>query len=346
MSQSSIIRQSEGFLDTLPIGVVLAWHRDLSPSTYVPQLPAGWVPCDGQTLDDPESPFHGQAIPDLNGDVGSGGGGRFLRGGSTSGITQQDEFQSHGHSYNTPHQFAVWATGGSQSASGGDIQNLHFEILDPTETTAGTPRHGSENRPANMSVIWIFKAKYVISARAVPVVQGALNAPVGALYIGESGSVGIGTSTPAATLQVNGTFHAPGSVVQVVTVPVNSSLGPGANNDWSDSLLSLTIEPKFSSSKIIVSCCGKMALDDTGADPHLHAKVRIMAGVVQAAGVEVNFTHKSYSFNVPFHMEAEYVPVSISPVVFDIQLYQRTGTTAYIFGADGPYLFKAMEIAQ
>lgn len=46
-----------------------------------PQLPDGWVECDGSVLSDSDSPYDGETIPDLN------GGNRFLRGNSTSGGT-------------------------------------------------------------------------------------------------------------------------------------------------------------------------------------------------------------------------------------------------------------------
>jgi len=46
-------------------------------------LPAGWVECNGQVLDDPVSPLHGMTIPNMNGEnatfIGSAGaGGSFV----------------------------------------------------------------------------------------------------------------------------------------------------------------------------------------------------------------------------------------------------------------------------
>ena len=73
----------------VPIGTILAWQKDF-PNT--PPLPDGFVECNGQTLNDPESPYDGQTIPDLNGILGSH---RFLRGSSSSGATGGSEVHTH-----------------------------------------------------------------------------------------------------------------------------------------------------------------------------------------------------------------------------------------------------------
>lgn len=70
----------------IPIGGVIAWVNSIPG---MPSLPAGWVECNGQTLDDPESPLNGQIIPNLNGE------NRFLRGGITSGATGGSETHRH-----------------------------------------------------------------------------------------------------------------------------------------------------------------------------------------------------------------------------------------------------------
>jgi len=59
-----------------PIGSIIAWHKSF-PDT--PALPEGWAECNGQTLNDPKSPYDGATLPNLNGER------RFLRGGSSSG---------------------------------------------------------------------------------------------------------------------------------------------------------------------------------------------------------------------------------------------------------------------
>src|SRR5688572_9664630 len=59
----------------VPIGGVVPWHKDL-PGT--PALPANFVECNGQTLNDPGSPLNGTVITDYNNI------GRFPRGGLAS----------------------------------------------------------------------------------------------------------------------------------------------------------------------------------------------------------------------------------------------------------------------
>lgn len=52
----------------VPVGGIVDWYR---PSTSTP-IPSGWVVCDGATVNDPESPFNLQPVPNLV--------GRFVRG--------------------------------------------------------------------------------------------------------------------------------------------------------------------------------------------------------------------------------------------------------------------------
>ena len=61
----------------VPIGGVLPWFKDTSG---VPALPANFVECNGQFLNDPASPLDGELMPDIN-----TGAQRFLRGGLSSG---------------------------------------------------------------------------------------------------------------------------------------------------------------------------------------------------------------------------------------------------------------------
>jgi len=51
----------------LPVGIVVARPQSRA---NIPALPGTWVECNGQMLNDPASPFHGQTIDDLNGAAG------------------------------------------------------------------------------------------------------------------------------------------------------------------------------------------------------------------------------------------------------------------------------------
>jgi hypothetical protein len=63
----------------VPIGGIISWCKD---TTGVPALPPNFVECNGQILNDPESPLDGQFMPDIN-----TGAQRFVRGGLNSGLT-------------------------------------------------------------------------------------------------------------------------------------------------------------------------------------------------------------------------------------------------------------------
>jgi hypothetical protein len=71
--------QFQGVAALVPVGVVLPWFKDLPG---VPALGANFAECNGQLLDDPESPLDGQFMPDIN-----TGAQRFIRGGASSGTT-------------------------------------------------------------------------------------------------------------------------------------------------------------------------------------------------------------------------------------------------------------------
>lgn len=254
MAQSAEIRHDVGFLSTLPLGSIIAWHRDLLEPAVV-SLPPGWVECNGQTLDDPESPFHGNIIPNLNlvdrdDPLAGHEGGAFLRGAPQSGAFQQDQLQSHthrdaGHAHpRNPEGRAERVLivpdekGDAHQSEGGDGNSVGVGALtgegrarlgNPTASGAGAPRHGAETRPVNMSVIWIMKVRKLTAAQAVPAVLAHVDAPDGAILVAADGKVGIGTSNPRATLEVAGGLQlAEGVTVQGILADAGSAGNPEA----------------------------------------------------------------------------------------------------------------------
>ncbi len=149
----------------LPVGSVVAWHPDFAPLGSV-ALPAGWARCGGQVLEDPQSPLSGTRVPDLNPSA------RFLRGGVTSGIAQEDALQDHGHSVTSDVK---------RKAVSGTSYDINPGSADPTrpatigardaksDGTHGAPRVANETRPVNMSVVWILKTRL-----GAPLPEGAL----------------------------------------------------------------------------------------------------------------------------------------------------------------------------
>ena len=74
-----------------PIGCLSGYLKSLP---NVPALPGTWVECNGQAINDAESPLNGLNAPDLNG--AQGGVPVFLRGGNASGSAGGAETHSHG----------------------------------------------------------------------------------------------------------------------------------------------------------------------------------------------------------------------------------------------------------
>lgn len=146
---TEITNHIESKLGNVPIGAIVAWHKSF-PNT--PALLDGFVECNGQTLDDGDSVYDGQIIPDLN------GGAKFLRGSSASGTNQSHQFETHKHALasnigwpvvidqGAGHDWAGWATGANWNTLG-SVEN------------PSTGNSGAETRPINMSVVWILRIK-------------------------------------------------------------------------------------------------------------------------------------------------------------------------------------------
>lgn len=138
--QSCIDERNIGF-GVVPIGAIIAWHPDLPG---VPSLTEDWAECNGQVITEqkhPGSPLVNTTLPDLNGDA------RFLRGGRSSGELQEEEVGSHRHKIDT-HTSGVNETHVNQGSSGA-VKGQALTKLDL----------GKENRPINMSVVWIMRVR-------------------------------------------------------------------------------------------------------------------------------------------------------------------------------------------
>lgn len=142
---------------TAPIGSIIAWHKSLNSSVT---RPPEWVECNGQVLSDPESPYDGMTIPNLNGE------NRFLRGGTNSGTLQDDALQGHWHDA-VQLDGAGISTGGGSGYHGVKARNTPqigrndlWGAGNPTaDATNGTVRIANETRPKNMAVVWLMKVK-------------------------------------------------------------------------------------------------------------------------------------------------------------------------------------------
>jgi len=122
---------SAGSVGVVPIGGVVAWLKSF-PNT--PSLPDGFIECNGQLLTDPNSPYEGRTIPNLNG--ASTGTQRFLRGSTVSGVTGGSETHTHAMPQNT-----------SAGVAGGDSAS-HDANTGATSTL-----------PSYYEVVWVMRVK-------------------------------------------------------------------------------------------------------------------------------------------------------------------------------------------
>jgi hypothetical protein len=132
-----------------PIGSVFAWLKSL---TNTPTLPSNWVECNGQTISDAESVYNGVTIPDLNGSLGSGLKGYFLRGHTSSGLTESSQNLSHSHE--------VHCGTGTQAGTQTKIYASGIQVTAKDSFSVPSDESGgSEARPNNYSVVWIMRIK-------------------------------------------------------------------------------------------------------------------------------------------------------------------------------------------
>ena len=117
----------------VPIGAIIAWNKTMN---NMPALPDGWLECNGQQINDHDSPLYGQYTPNIN----SSGTQKFLRGSTSSGATGGSESFSWSHYH-------------------GHIQNGGY--LDSYYRGASTDVQGftMDLKPPYYEVVWIIRIK-------------------------------------------------------------------------------------------------------------------------------------------------------------------------------------------
>jgi len=148
-----------------PVGTILPWHKNF-PST--PSLPPNWIECNGQTINEPLSPYNGQTAPNLNNPASAwNANGVFIRGGlSSSDAPVDDTFQGHAHPLENQVQGHVNLNTLGQADGAGSRTYLvvdpgtAFQDLNlaPTDNgTNGVPRAGNETAPSHVVMVWIMR---------------------------------------------------------------------------------------------------------------------------------------------------------------------------------------------
>jgi hypothetical protein len=175
----------------------------------------------------------------------------------------------------------------------------------------------------------------------------------------KGGRLGIGTSEPRAVLDVKGDLYAHGSVVQVLQSVKTNSASTNSTS-FVDTGLEITITPKSTSSKILVSYSANIGTNTS------HAFLRLVRNgtsiaIGDAAGNRVQCTHYIRHFNsqsLESHcMEFLDSPSTTSSVTYKLQYsvastsYTVTLNRAHSDGDNtyygrGPSTITAKEIAQ
>lgn len=135
----------------VPVGAILPFVGSLD------SLPQGWLPCDGRTVSDANSPFHGKALPNLMDN-------RFVM-----GVASADELNSTGGSNEITtggqHHHTGTATNRVKQISGaprhldssGDRGFRHTHGLQLNVN--GNHNHGGEGRPQYHGTYFIIRVK-------------------------------------------------------------------------------------------------------------------------------------------------------------------------------------------
>lgn len=101
----------------IPVGYIMFFNGSRTYANSSPIAlpnPNLWVLCDGQVINDPESPLNGVATPDLR--------KKYLKGGTTIGNTGGQETINLAHNHGTTLMFANDESGRSNARTGGDYR--------------------------------------------------------------------------------------------------------------------------------------------------------------------------------------------------------------------------------
>ncbi len=129
-------------IGTVPVGSIIAWAKDLSG---VPDLPDNYAECNGQVVNDPESPLIGVTLPSMN-------AGMFLKGYPSSGNVGGSI--SHTHNVTGPTNSSLY----SVSVTQGDPPHVNVEQPGHShDVNINTSEYFHE--PPYYTVVWVMRIK-------------------------------------------------------------------------------------------------------------------------------------------------------------------------------------------
>jgi hypothetical protein len=184
-----------------PVGTIMAWNKSFANT---PSLPGNWAECNGQVVSDAGSPYNGQTLPNLNST------GYFLRGGTTSGTLQADDYKAHTHGVTDPghtHSVDPASTALNLTDPG------HFHAVDPPNTgvSVSDPGHLHSVDPPNTSLAMSDPGhSHGVSANGSSIAQNPASCAAGGFSNGGTygpctgyGSVSINSATTGISGAVN-----------------------------------------------------------------------------------------------------------------------------------------------
>jgi len=135
----------------VPVGAILPYVGSLD------SLPQGWLPCDGRTVSDADSPFHGRALPNLMDN-------RFVMGvssadelNSTGGSNEVVMAGQHNHRGNATNRVNQMSGSPRYLDSSGNRGFRHTHDLQINVN--GNHNHGGEGRPQYHGTYFIVRVK-------------------------------------------------------------------------------------------------------------------------------------------------------------------------------------------
>jgi hypothetical protein len=175
---------------------------------------------------------------------------------------------------------------------------------------------------------------------------GLVTAGVEKVRVLANGNVGIGTTNPLAKLHVNGSFYAPGCVVQRLLTKINT-LTSISSSTYQTTVVSGTITPKFSTSLIMIEASVQVYMQSTTGSVGFHLQIR-RDGVVDTTTVGGEADSQAFIFttltgpslHIKIPMTTSYIAGSSASTTFNVwarQYQSNTGVSAQIGSISGAF---------